>query len=201
MSLLYVDHKDTILDSQHNRLTVCKTCECASVMIYAYVASLYQDVNQLIKMRVTHIVHSKGEQLDSRRMSDPRTVRFKCQYWGVEETEDKELNIHICGRTSEQKTVYCIIDDFTPFVYLELPKRIRWNKPKCQELFDYFKNTMKSDGPLSFFMTKKVHPALQKASLCDANALSDPGCDSPVCSKMSQSENIDLHRIDALSGR
>ena len=79
-----------------------------------------------------------------------RSVRFKAGYWSFEETEENELIIHVSGLTKDQKTVHVVIEDFTPFVYLELPKRIEWNASKCRCVFEHFQDILKSNGPLSF---------------------------------------------------
>lgn len=87
-----------------------------------------------------------------------RTVRFKATYWSFEEIEDDEEHkciIHISGLTKNQKTVQVKVEGFTPFVYLELPKRIKWNRAKCKALFQYFGKLMKEKGPISFAMHTK----------------------------------------------
>jgi DNA polymerase elongation subunit (family B) len=87
-------------------------------------------------------------------MSDRRTVIFKAGYWYHEVVDNKTL-IHVGGRTQKNESVHLIVDHFTPFVYVELPKRISWDKQKCKMYFDYLKGsmidkkTMKNDGPLT----------------------------------------------------
>ncbi len=85
----------------------------------------------------------------------PRVIQFKTFYWNYEETDDHELFIHVAGRTADDKSVHCIIEEFSPFVYLELPKRVKWNKGKCAAVFEYFKKIMKSEGPLEYWLLKK----------------------------------------------
>lgn len=93
--------------------------------------------------------------------TEAREITFKCYYWNYVETEDNELDIHIGGRTApdpetgETKSVHCVVQNFTPFVYLELPKRIKWNKAKCVAVFEYFKKVMKSEGPIAFSLLQK----------------------------------------------
>ena len=91
---------------------------------------------------------------------EERTVIFKTYYWNYEEPDEGGLIIHMGGRTAPDengitKSVHCIVQNFTPFVYLELPKRIKWNKAKCIAVFEYFQKVMKSDGPMSFKMLSK----------------------------------------------
>ena len=93
-------------------------------------------------------------------MSDRRTVIFKAGYWYHEVIDNKTL-IHIGGRTQKNESVHLIVDHFTPFVYVELPKRISWDKHKCKLFFDYLKvamidkKTMVNDGPLTYNPVQK----------------------------------------------
>jgi DNA polymerase delta subunit 1 len=103
---------------------------------------------------------------------EPRVVRFKTYYWNYEETEDHELFIHVGGRTEDGLSVHTVIKGFTPFVYLQLPKRIKWNKAKCIAVFDYLKKVMKSEGPLNFWLLKKY--LLKHKQLCNTMCLTFP---------------------------
>lgn len=85
----------------------------------------------------------------------PRTVKFKANYWSYEETPENELFIYIGGMTQRAKTVLVKVKGFAPSVYLELPKRVTWNRPKCIELFEFFQRRMQSEGPISFKMLEK----------------------------------------------
>jgi DNA polymerase elongation subunit (family B) len=85
----------------------------------------------------------------------PRTVQFKCGYWSFEDDEDKGCIIHLSGLTKNQETVQIQIEGFTPFIYLELPKRIKWNESKCKTVFAYFKKTMGGHGPIKYKMYSK----------------------------------------------
>lgn len=110
-------------------------------------------------------------------MAEPRTTQFKTFYWNYIETEDNELEIHVGGRTApdpdgETKSVHCVIENFTPFVYLELPKRIKWNKAKCIAVYEYFKKVMKSEGPIGFKLLQKYK--LQHKKLCNCIWLTFP---------------------------
>lgn len=93
--------------------------------------------------------------------SEPRTVTFRAFYWNYTETEENELEIHIGGRTGpdpetgETQSVHCVVENFTPFIYLELPRRIKWNRAKCIAVVDYFKKIMKSEGPIGYKLLQK----------------------------------------------
>lgn len=105
-------------------------------------------------------------------MVEPRTVNFKSFYWNYVETEENELEIHIGGRTApdpdtgETQTVHCVVENFTPFVYLELPTRIKWNKAKCIAVYEYFKKVMKSEGPIGFKLLQKYKLQYKKLFNC-----------------------------------
>jgi DNA polymerase elongation subunit (family B)/intein/homing endonuclease len=81
-----------------------------------------------------------------------RTEKLKAIYWSYEETDEQELYIYLSGITKKKKTIFVRIENFTPFVYLQLPKRVKWNPLKCKKVFDYFKERMKSDGPVAYKM-------------------------------------------------
>jgi DNA polymerase elongation subunit (family B) len=85
----------------------------------------------------------------------PRTVKFKANYWSFEESPENELFIYIGGMTQRGKTVLVKVTGFAPSVYLELPKRVTWNRTKCTELFEFFQRRMQSEGPISFKMLEK----------------------------------------------
>jgi len=78
-----------------------------------------------------------------------REVIFKASYWYHEEDDNKTI-IHIGGRTANNQSVHTIVKGFTPFVYIELPKRIGWNRSKMQNLFEYLQESMGSKGPISW---------------------------------------------------
>ena len=84
-----------------------------------------------------------------------RTVRFKATNWSCEETDGHELVIHLSGLTKDQKTVQVKVEGFTPFVYLELPSRVKWNPTKCKAVFQYFQKAMKAEGPIRYKMYAK----------------------------------------------
>ncbi len=85
----------------------------------------------------------------------PRTIVFKASYWSFEETPEDELYIYIGGMTRHGETVLVKVTGFTPSVYLELPKRIHWNRLKCKDLFEFFQKALNTEAPLSFRMLEK----------------------------------------------
>lgn len=84
-------------------------------------------------------------------------VRFKGQYWYYENLDrDDKLYIYVGGRTEDNKTVFLRIDRFTPYIYLELPQRVKWNKTYAREVFEYFKDTWGLGMKNYALMNKKI---------------------------------------------
>lgn len=76
---------------------------------------------------------------------------FKSWFWKEYINEDTDKSeILISGRDVNKKTVMCIVEDFEPFIYLELPSRINWDSNKCAILFKYFKDVMKDCAPIRY---------------------------------------------------
>ena len=90
-----------------------------------------------------------------------RKIKLKAHYWNQVEEEDsngqKKLFIYIGGLNEEQKTVHVKVHGFTPFVYLELPRKISWNKMLCEKLYRYLKDNMRNCCPVSFAPCSKYN--------------------------------------------
>ena len=54
--------------------------------------------------------------------------------WYLDEEEENRTIIRIYGLDKSNKSVCCIVDDFTPYVYLELPDSIDWNETRAMIL-------------------------------------------------------------------
>jgi DNA polymerase elongation subunit (family B) len=54
--------------------------------------------------------------------------------WHLDDTEDECTVFRIYGLNEENRSVCCIINDFTPYVYLELPSNIEWNETRAMIL-------------------------------------------------------------------
>jgi DNA polymerase elongation subunit (family B) len=89
-------------------------------------------------------------------MSQRRTIKFKAGYWYHElfEKEHRAV-IHIGGKTQQNETVHIIVENFKPTVFLELPKRIDWDRTKCKKLYEWLKEKMGLDGPTHYNLTQK----------------------------------------------
>lgn len=98
-------------------------------------------------------------------MNKQRTVIFKAGYW-YHEVEDNKALIHVGGRTQKNESVHLIVEHFTPFIYVELPKRVSWDKHKCKLYFDYLKTSMKGEGPIAYNLVQKYKLYHKKLAYC-----------------------------------
>jgi DNA polymerase delta subunit 1 len=121
----------------------------------------YRNIHNITK---SSVVSTRTQKMSEN--AELRAVRFKAMYWSVEETEDYECIIHVSGLTENQETVQVQVEGFTPYVYLELPRRIKWNKAKCNAVFKHFKNIMKQKGPIKYKMFAKSKLHFKKRMNC-----------------------------------
>lgn len=74
----------------------------------------------------------------------PRELVLKATSWECEDNKFSEcVKIYVTGRSLENETVQILIDDYEPYVYLELPETIsgrRWTAAMCKAVFQYFKS-------------------------------------------------------------
>ena len=83
-----------------------------------------------------------------------RGIIFKTIYWCHEEEDDSSI-IHIGGRTSDNKSVHLIVENFTPFIYIELPQHVKWNQIKLNILFRWLKERLGDYAPIKMAGQKK----------------------------------------------
>ena len=60
--------------------------------------------------------------------------RFFSYSWHIDESEENVTSIRIYGLDSNNKNVCVRVDNFTPYVYIELPTYISWTQSKAQLL-------------------------------------------------------------------
>ena len=48
--------------------------------------------------------------------------------WHIDEKEDENLIIRVYGLNEDNETICLQIDDFTPYIYIELPTNVIWNR-------------------------------------------------------------------------
>lgn len=96
--------------------------------------------------------------------TEPRTFIFKPIYWANSLDNEGKTIFHVSGYTKDKKTIQLKVVDYTPFIFLGLPKIEKgWNKYRCDLLFkeltkEYGNNIIKYKGnrPNEFeFVEKK----------------------------------------------
>lgn len=81
--------------------------------------------------------------------------------WHVDESQEEFTSIRIYGLNKKNENVCVMVDDFTPYVYIELPTRVRWNATKAQILGDKIDSLMGRQKPVRKALTwkKKLYGA------------------------------------------
>lgn len=95
--------------------------------------------------------------------TEPRTFIFKPIYWASAVDNDGKTIFHVSGYTKDKETIQLKVLDYTPFIYLGLPKTKRgWNKRRCESIFteltkEYGNRIIKYSGnrPKEFEYVKK----------------------------------------------
>jgi DNA polymerase elongation subunit (family B) len=81
--------------------------------------------------------------------------------WHVDEDEEEITSIRIYGLDEKDENVCVRVDDFTPYVYIELPERIHWNAGKAQLVGNKIDELLGRQKPLKkvLMMKKKLYGA------------------------------------------
>jgi DNA polymerase elongation subunit (family B) len=78
-----------------------------------------------------------------------RKVQLKVFYWqATDENDGTKTVIHVGGRTASNETVHGLIEGFTPYVNVELPTRIAWDKYKAKTFFKHLQAILGKFGPV-----------------------------------------------------
>jgi DNA polymerase elongation subunit (family B) len=79
--------------------------------------------------------------------------------WHLDDKQKEVTSIRIYGLTKDNKNVCLRVDDFTPYVYLELPDFVAWNSSKAQIVAQKIGNIMGRSKPLksSLVMRRKLY--------------------------------------------
>jgi len=87
--------------------------------------------------------------------------RFFTYAWHVDEDEEEVTCIRIYGLGENNENICVRVDDFTPYVYLELPDRIRWDAGKAQLVGNKIDEILGQQRPLKkvLMMKKKLYGA------------------------------------------
>ena len=79
-------------------------------------------------------------------------------FWTVDVKEDMTL-IRIYGITEDNKNVCLIVNNFTPYIYIELPENIDWSETNIQMLGNKIDQEMGDDKPIKkvFVMKERLY--------------------------------------------
>ena len=72
---------------------------------------------------------------------------FFSYYWFLDERETEITSIRVYG-VNKNKSICLIIDDFRPYIYLELPEKISWTSNKAKLLKNKINDLLKNYKPL-----------------------------------------------------
>lgn len=81
--------------------------------------------------------------------------------WYVDEKEEEITSIRVYGLLEDNQNVCVRIDNFTPYVYIELPTYITWNESKAQLVCNKIDELLGHNKPLkkTFCMKRKLYYA------------------------------------------
>jgi DNA polymerase elongation subunit (family B) len=87
--------------------------------------------------------------------------KFFAYSWHVDEDEEEITSIRIYGIDETNKNVCVRVDNFTPYVYIELPERIRWDAGKAQLVGNKLDELLGRQKPLKkvLMMKKRLYGA------------------------------------------
>jgi DNA polymerase elongation subunit (family B) len=69
--------------------------------------------------------------------------------WHLDKSEDELTIFRIYGLDQQNKSVCIRINDFTPYVYLELPNHIEWNETRAMILGNKIDEMCKKGKPIN----------------------------------------------------
>ena len=76
------------------------------------------------------------------------TATFFPYSWHIDKEETEVTAIRVYGVNESNENICIRINDFTPYIYVELPTNISWNNTKVQELGMMIDSAMKDQKPL-----------------------------------------------------
>ena len=90
-----------------------------------------------------------------------QTDSFFPYSWHIDESETEITCIRIYGLNNDNKNICLRVDNFTPYVYIELPPKILWNPAKAQLVGNKIDEIMGSKRPIKkvLMMKKKLYGA------------------------------------------
>ena len=87
--------------------------------------------------------------------------RFFPYSWHVDDEEEEITSIRIYGIDENDLNVCVRVENFTPYVYVELPDRIRWNAGNAQLVGNKLDELLGKQKPLKkvLMMKKRLYGA------------------------------------------
>ena len=84
------------------------------------------------------------------------TKTFFPYYWHIDEDEPNITMIRIYGLDENNKNICVLVNNFTPYIYLELPKPYnQWNENTAQMLGSKLDRLLGDNKPILKILTKK----------------------------------------------
>ena len=79
--------------------------------------------------------------------------------WHIDDKQKEVTSIRVYGLTKDNKNICLRVDDFTPYIYIELPDYITWNASKAQIVLQKINTIMGNAKPLksSLVMRRKLY--------------------------------------------
>ena len=71
-------------------------------------------------------------------------INFFPYSWNIDENEKEYTLMRVYGLNKQNESVLVIIDDFTPYIYLELPEYINWTNEKANRVVDKLGDIIKT---------------------------------------------------------
>ena len=69
--------------------------------------------------------------------------------WHIDEKDTENTKIRVYGLDKKNRSICLLIDNFTPYVYLELPSHTIWDNRKAQLLGNCIDEELREQAPLS----------------------------------------------------
>ena len=89
------------------------------------------------------------------------THRFFPYSWHMDDDEEEITSVRIYGINEQNKNVCVRVDNFTPYVYIELPERVKWNTGNAQLVGNKIDELLGRQKPLKkvLMMKKRLYGA------------------------------------------
>ena len=89
--------------------------------------------------------------------TEMESSEFFTYSWHVDEKETNRTVIRVYGLNAKNENVCVVISNFTPYVYIELPKNIDWDEGKIRPIVNKIEQALKERKPLVKQLMYKKH--------------------------------------------